>query len=138
MFKELKIRDYIFIFIILFGGLGNLWDFSSILVGENNAKILKGTLKQIIQESVEEEFKKNIDKIYNSDYNYSLELVRFSFKECRTEQDVIEKISFYEENEWGAQISAMKTIVNNDYAINKLPSVLYKPDFARIIIVKYK
>ena len=93
---------------------------------------------RMVDEAVEKSLKKHLDKIYNSDFEYPVMLLAEDFGKMKTAYEVEEKVKFFQQNGWNAQIAAIKIVARNEYAKLALEKKLYNENFIKIIICNYE
>lgn len=71
-------------------------------------------------------------------YEYPLQLLIYEFKDYLTTDNVRNRVQYYYDNKWGAQLVAIQIISKSTWARKKLSAELYDDNFIDIIFDDYE
>ena len=89
---------------------------------------------KMVDDAVEKSLIKHLDQIFNSDLDYPVTILVLEFGIFKTAEEVEDRVKFLKQNQWNAQVAAMKVVAKNEFAIKSLESKLYDKKFVKIII----
>jgi hypothetical protein len=67
-------------------------------------------------------------------YEYPLRLIIREFRDYKKASDVRERVQYFYDNKWGAQIVSIEIISQSNISKKKLSKSLYKKEFINIIM----
>jgi len=117
----------VLIILLLTNTFASLWlpakDLTSYMYKKDVSSMIQHVIAQSIKESIED-----------AKVDYSLQLMLAETKNIRTTKEVDAKITFWKDNNWNAQLVALKIVLNSEYATEQLRKMMYNEQVYKALI----
>jgi hypothetical protein len=124
-FKENTTKGaLILLFITAFG---SLWSPSRDLIGY----LLDDNVNSMIEHVITQSIQKSLREVK---VDYSLQLMQMETKNVRTPMAMDQKVQFWKDNNWNAQIVAMNIVLKSEYAKKKIKETIYNEEVYKAFI----